>query len=243
MPEIIPAIIAKDFLELEKKIKLIESYVNWVQLDVSDGKFTTMKTWNSPGELKQIDTKLNLEVHLMIFEPEKEIDKWINSGVKRILIHYESTEQLPDLIEKIKNIGLEVGVVLNLQTPIEVVDELLAGPFDSASPTAMLRSGNNNDLLPEQGDEVAASKAIDVIQLMGISEIGYYGHPFSDRVIPKIFSLKAKYSNVKIAVDGGINSETVQKAAQAGADILVAGSAIFESGDARKAIEELKQSI
>lgn len=222
MPEVIPAIIPKDFQELQQKIKLVEPYVypepgrgvQWVQLDISDGKFTTMKSWSSPEDLKQIDTKLNLEAHLMISEPEKRIERWINSGVKRILIHYESTEHLAEIIKKIKDAGLEAGVVLNLQTPISILDELQIVPSD-----------------------------LQVIQLMGISEIGYYSHPFSDRVIPKIFSLKVKFDNVKIAVDGGINAETAKKVAQAGADILVAGSAIFGAQDIGKAIEELKGSL
>lgn len=214
MVEIVPAIIAKNFEELEQKIKSVEPYVIWVQLDVSDGRFTTMATWNNPEDIKRISTNLNLEAHLMISEPEKEIDRWIGSGVKRILIHFESSEQLDSIIQKIKSAGLGVGVVLNLQTPIEVLDKL-----------------NNPD------------SNLDVIQLMGISEIGYYGHPFNERVISKIFSLRAKYPNVKIAVDGGINKENAEKSAQVGIDILVAGSAIFGSQNVKKAIEELKQVI
>ncbi len=213
MPEIVPAIIAKNFDELKEKIKLVEPHIEKVQLDISDGIFTTMKTWDEPEHLKEIETKLALEVHLMISQPEKEIDRWITSGVKRILVHFESTERLPEIIEKVKNAGLETGIVLNLQTPVDVLGGL--------------------SLMPE----------ISVVQLMGISEIGYYGHPFSEQVLPKIFALRDKCPDVKIAVDGGINEETALKAAQMGADILVAGSAIFGSGDVGKAIEELKESL
>ncbi len=79
---------------------------------------------------------------------------------------------------------------------------------------------------------------------MGISEIGCYGHPFDERVIPKIIALRDKYGDaVKIAVDGGINVETAKKASAAGADILVAGSAVFGSEDVKKAIEDLRNSI
>ncbi|MBU1102382.1 hypothetical protein KJ853_01860 [Patescibacteria group bacterium] len=223
MPEIIPAIIAKNLEEVKEKIKLVESCVEGVQLDISDGVFTTMKTWpyfveatkgkDEPERLKNIETKLALEVHLMISQPEKEIDRWIASGAKRILVHFESTERLPEIIEKVKNAGLETGIVLNLQTPVNVLDGL------------------------------SLMSDIGVVQLMGISEIGYYGHPFSEQVLPKIFTLRDKCPDVKIAVDGGINKETALKAAQMGADILVAGSAIFESGDIRGIIEELKNLL
>ncbi|OGZ35154.1 MAG: hypothetical protein A2174_01690 [Candidatus Portnoybacteria bacterium RBG_13_41_18] len=223
MVEIIPAILAKNFEDLQQKIKSVEPYVEWVQLDVSDGKFTTMKTWHTSEDLLRLNTKLNLEVHLMISEPENEIDKWIASGVKRILLHIESTEKLPEILEKIKISGLETGLVLNLQTPIEVLDNFFSN--NSPQPPLNIRGG------------------ADIVQLMGIQEIGYYGHPFSERVVSKIFSLRSKYQDIKIAVDGGINKETAPKAAAAGADILVAGSAIFGSQNIKKAIEELNNSL
>ena len=225
MVEIIPAIIAQNFDEVKEKIKLVESYADLVQLDISDGIFTTMKTWpfatnaaqgkDEPERLKEIETKLNFEAHLMISEPEKEIDRWIVSGVKRILIHIESTQKLPEILEKIKMADLEAGLVLCLQTPVEALNSILISQYPN----------------------------IRVIQLMGISEIGYYGHPFSDQVLPKIMEAKEKYDKLKIAVDGGINQETAPKAAQIGADILIAGSAIFGGGDAGKAIEELKKTL
>lgn len=215
MIEIIPAILAKDFGDVQQKIKEVELYAQWVQLDVSDGKFTAVKTWDRPEDLKQISTSLNLEVHLMISEPEKEIEKWVSAGVKRILVHFESTERLPKIMEKVSGAGLGFGLVLSLQTPIEILDNLPV-PIDK----------------------------IDLVQLMGIQEIGYYGHPFDERVIPKIMALQDKYGEtIKIAVDGGINVQTAKKAALAGADILVAGSAIFGKEDVGKAIEGLQESL
>jgi len=213
--EIVPAILAKDFNDVQQKIKAVELYVQWVQLDVGDGRFMAVETWNNPADLRQIETKLSLEVHLMVSEPENIIDGWIASGVERILIHIESTEKLIEILEKIKASGMETGLVLNLQTPIDSLDNILIFQYPN----------------------------IKVIQLMGISEIGYYGHPFDERVIPKIMALRDKYGAIKIAVDGGINKEIAKKAAQAGADILVAGSAIFGKPDVGKAIEELKESL
>ncbi|MBI4708725.1 MAG: hypothetical protein HY764_00795 [Candidatus Portnoybacteria bacterium] len=212
--EIVPAIIAKNFQELEGKIKLIEPYVSRAQLDISDGKFTKEETWSNPEELKKLNTNLSLEAHLMISEPEKVIDGWISSGVKRILIHFESTEKIEEIYKKIKAAGLEMGLVLALQTPISVL-----------------------------GNLPIPAKDLAIVQLMGISEIGFYGHPFDERVISKIFSLRAQYPDIEIAVDGGINKETASKAIGASADILISGSAIFGAGDVGQAIEELKRSV
>jgi len=102
MIEIIPTIIAKDFQELEEKIKKVEPYVEWVQLDVMDGQFVENATWDKPTDLKNLETNLNLEAHLMIQNPEENIDDWIESGVKRIIIHFESTDQPKEAIERIK---------------------------------------------------------------------------------------------------------------------------------------------
>jgi len=123
MIEIIPAIIPKFFQEIEEKIKLVEPYVDWVQLDVMDGKFVNNSTWNNPNDLKSLNTNLNLEVHLMINNPEEAIDDWIESGVKRIIIHYESTDKHKEIIEKVKRAGLEIGLAINPETSIEVIDE------------------------------------------------------------------------------------------------------------------------
>jgi len=125
MIEVIPTIIAKDFSELQGKIKQVEPYVNWVQLDVMDGQFVEEITWNKPADLKNLETNLKLEAHLMIKNPEEYIDDWIESGVRRIIFHFESTEQHKEIIEKIKNAGLGVGLALNPETPIEVVDDFI----------------------------------------------------------------------------------------------------------------------
>ncbi len=198
MIEIVPAIIAKNFDELEKKIKLIEPYacpepgrgINWVQLDVMDGKFAPEKTGYQPEDLKKLDTKANLEVHLMIERPEKEIDRWINSGAKRILVHVEAIREdlrvkIYELRKKCDEKGVGLGVALKLETPIDVADDFI---------------------------EFLNHKSSFVIQLMSIAQIGYHGYPFDEKVIPKIRALKERYPNVKRAVDGGINKETAKMA-------------------------------
>jgi len=125
MIEIIPAIIAENYKELEDKIKAVEPYVKWVQLDVSDGKFAPSITFNDPAKLKDLNTDLELEAHLMVAELEKDIDFWLASPIKRILVHYESTRNIQKLIKKIKSAGREVGIVLKLETLVEVIDDFI----------------------------------------------------------------------------------------------------------------------
>ena len=131
MIEVIPTIIAKDFEELQAKVKKVESYVEWVQLDVMDGQFVENSTWNNPTDLKNLETNLKLEVHLMINNPEEHIDDWIDSGVQRIIFHYTSTKKHKEIIEKVKKAGLQVGLAINPETPIEVVDDFI-GQLDLA---------------------------------------------------------------------------------------------------------------
>ncbi|MBU4030981.1 ribulose-phosphate 3-epimerase [Patescibacteria group bacterium] len=116
MTQVIPAIIAKDFEELKDKIKQIEPFVEWAQLDVMDGKFVDNTTWSNPSDLKKLKTNLKLEAHLMVEKPEDVIDDWIKSGVKRIIIHYEATKKLDKIIKKIQDAGLEASIAINPET-------------------------------------------------------------------------------------------------------------------------------
>ncbi len=153
MIEIIPAIIPKFFQEIEEKIKLVEPYVDWVQLDVMDGKFVNNSTWNNPNDLKSLNTNLNLEVHLMINNPEEAIDDWIESGVKRIIIHYESTDKHKEIIEKVKRAGLEIGLAINPETSIEVIDEFYKD-IDLVLIMSVNPGFGNQDFLNESVDKI-----------------------------------------------------------------------------------------
>jgi len=125
MIQVIPTIIAKDFQELQEKIKKIELYVEWAQLDIMDGDFVNNSTWRSPADLKNLETNLNLEAHLMINNLEEVLDDWISSGVKRIIFHYEATDKHEEIIEKIKESGLEVGLAINPETSLEKIDDFI----------------------------------------------------------------------------------------------------------------------
>ena len=125
MIQVIPAIIAKDFEELKEKIGRVEPYVEWVQFDIIDGQFANNHSWNSPEDLKQLETNLKLEAHLLIKNPEEVIDDWIDSGLERIVFHYSATQKHQEIIEKVKKAGLEVGLAINPEVPIKVVDQYI----------------------------------------------------------------------------------------------------------------------
>jgi len=210
MNNILPAIIAKDINELQEKINQVEGLVSWVQIDVMDGKFTPPITLFEPSDLKKINTKLKLEAHLMIINPELKLDEWIDSGVSRIIVHAESTShrKLHEITEELNSAGIESGIALDLKTSVSRIE----------------------DIIP----------SLNVVQLMSIAEIGHYGELFDARVIPKIESLREKFPNVKIGIDGGINLESAKEVLKAGADNLAIGSTIFKSADIKDTILKLQ---
>lgn len=100
---VIPAINCPDFICLKEKLEKAAEFSSWVQLDIADGKFTAHKTWNNPKELKQfvinnLQSAINIEVHLMVEKPEEVIEDWVKAGAKRLIIHFEAIEK-----SKIKN--------------------------------------------------------------------------------------------------------------------------------------------
>lgn len=217
MAEIIPAIIADSFQELKDKLSQVEGLVSWAQIDVMDGKFVEPTTWRTPKDLEKLRVGMHLEAHLMVFQPERTIDEWLASPVRRILLHYESTSHaaITQLAELISLKGKEVGIALKLATPLFVLDPLL---HDSHF-------------------------KLHVVQLMGISEIGYYGHAFEEKTLERIAALREKYPDVTIEVDGGVNLKNAASIVKAGADRLVAGSAIFKSGDIKGTIEKFNAAL
>jgi ribulose-phosphate 3-epimerase len=218
--DILPAIIGKDFGEVEDKIFDVENFVTWVHIDIMDGVFTPAETWpfvdikESPKELYNIDTirtdNVRAEVHLMTKHPEKSLSKWIEAGADRVMLHYESTDEetLSYIFEQLTGSEVEVGIVLKYETPISVLDTFI--------------------------------DQIDVVQLMSIAKIGSYGLPFEEGIYEKIKSLRARYPGVTISVDGGVNLENASKLIQAGADYLVVGSSIFKSENIEQTIKKFQ---
>lgn len=216
--EIIPTILVNNFEEAKKRIKAVEKYVHWVQLDVMDGVFVNNKTWNEPLDLRDFKTRAKLEVHLMIQKPEEVIDDWLEA-VERIIIHYESSEKIEELIEKVHKNKKEIGIALNPETRISVLE-----PF-----------------LPRHG-KGRGKKDLDLILFMTVQP-GWGGQEFKEEVLAKIKDLRKLWPKGNIEVDGGMNPENAQKAVKSGANMICAGTYIFKNKNIKQAIEDLKKLI
>ena len=210
---------AKDFLDVEYKLKQIEGVAEWVHLDIVDGEFAEPESWPYVGdnaedaiqELKDVKTKCKLGLHLMVSDPQENLDEWMDTPVERILIQYESPEHIQNALAVLDMTKIESGVVLGLDTPVEVIGEL-----------------------PEK---------IKFVQLMSISKIGHYGEHFQSEILKKIAAAKKMYPHIKISVDGGIKEEHLKDLAKAGADQVAMGSAIFDASDPATELKRLQNAI
>lgn len=218
--EIIPAILVDSFEEFEKKMRVVEQRVNWVQLDVSDGDFAPAFAWGDPVALHDYDAGCFIEAHLMVEGPEAIIDNWItgrseekDSGVSRIFFHYESTSAHQEIIDKIKEAEKEVGMAILPETPLSALNDL-----PSKLDAILIFSGN----------------------------LGFYGGDFAEYekiTLEKISTLRSEYPSLTIEVDGGMDPQTARKVVDAGANAVVSGGYIWGSKDPLQAIEELERSV
>jgi ribulose-phosphate 3-epimerase len=217
--EIIPAILPKDFNELEEKIGLVQGFVKTVQIDVCDGQFVPNATWPYRKHDETFDKiiheerglpaweKLDFEIDLMInIKKPEDIQNWVLAGASRIIIHVESKGDIAEAI--ILASPLEVGLALDIETPIDVIEQY--------------------------------KDWIKFIQCMGIDHIGFQGQAFDAKVIEKVKSIKARYPELLVSIDGGVSLDTAPLLIAAGADRLVVGSAIFDSENAIDAVQKFK---
>lgn len=116
MLEVIPVIDVDSFEEVERRLKLIEPYVEWVQLDINDGTFTKVTGWHEPEDLLQLQTSLKIEVHLMIDRVEDRVEEWLIATVKRIIFHLEASRDPSFVIKKCREAGKEVGLAIGPDT-------------------------------------------------------------------------------------------------------------------------------
>jgi ribulose-phosphate 3-epimerase len=222
--EIIPAILPKDFSNLEESVESVKGLVPMVQVDICDGKYVSNFTWpyrrhdnNFEAILREERglpnwDEVNYEIDLMVKDPEEDVMRWLTAGASRIVIHLESTQHL-DAVLKHTGELVDIGLGVKIDTPMEKIDAAFA----------------------EHGEQ------IKFIQCMGIRRIGYQGQDFDDRVYQKIRDLKAKYPNLPISVDGGVSLENAHLLKEAGADRLVVGSAIFGTDNIPEALHEFEQ--
>ncbi len=225
--KIIPAINCIDFSCVSHKFLEASKFLpkdGWLHIDIADARFTYNKTWNNPQELTQLflkhpEFKFNLEVHLMVEEPEKEIGEWIKAGAKRIIVHLES------LIDS-KARGKDFD-------PKIVIAKIFSAT--SSSGAEVMLSTNPETKLENYKDYLDYFFAFQVLAVRP----GLAGQKFLPSVIEKIKFLREQFSNAKIEVDGGINLEIGKLAKEAGADEIVVASYIFDSSDPKNKYEEL----
>ena len=207
--KIAPSVLAADFTQLSSEIRKVEEAgCDMIHIDVMDGHFVPNITVG-PFIVKAIRrlTRLPLDSHLMIENPEKYVQSFAEAGTDGITVHAEACrENLDGVIAKIRSLGLKCGVSLKPATPLSEIEKILS--------------------------------KIDMVLLMTVDP-GFGGQVFLPEVLPKIEKLRQKFAG-DIQVDGGINRETSRQAVRAGANVLVAGTAIFGKEDFKQAIRELR---
>lgn len=214
MIKISPSLLSCDFANVAAELKSMEAIgADMLHLDIMDGHFVPNISFGFPVlEAIRKNTKLPLDVHLMIDEPNKYIDRFAAFGSDIITFHLEATEDALGCISKIKSHGKKAGISIKPKTPAEA-------------------------LFPHL-------KECDMVLVMTV-EPGFGGQSIILECLEKVKKIKAEAEKqgiaIDIQVDGGINEATAKHAIEAGANILVAGSAIFNSNDRKQAIENLRK--
>ena len=216
MVKIAPSILSADFSELGKAIeKLEKGNADMVHIDVMDGSYVPNISFGTPI-IKSIRglTKLPFDVHLMINNPSKYVKEFAEAGADIITLHWEADVHIDRTINLIKSLGIKCGVVLNPATPVDVLKYIL----------------------PE----------LDMVLLMSVKP-GFGGQKYINYTTDKIKDLKKMISSqglsTLIEVDGGIDSKNIKEIVLAGADIVVAGSAVFKENKVEENIKLLRESI
>lgn len=211
-----PSILSADLSNLAQQIRLVEmSGADWIHCDIMDGHFVPNITFG-PVVVKAVkkSTKLPIDVHLMIENPDNYLEDFRNAGADIISVHYEEVVHLNRTVNRIKELGAKAGVVINPSTPVSSLKDI--------------------------------AEYIDLLLIMTVNP-GFGGQSFisnSERRIKEAVELrKSLKANFLIEVDGGINKNTIQSVAKAGADVFVAGSSIFHADDISASTTELKNLI
>lgn len=214
MIEIAPSMLSADFGCLDRDVEMINSSeADWMHLDVMDGVFVPNISYGFPV-IKAIARKARkpLDAHLMIVDPQNYVNQVRDCGVTLMTVHQEACTHLHRVVQQIKDAGMKAGVALNPATPTMMLD----------------------DILP----------ALDLVLVMSVNP-GFGGQKFIDLALPKVRRLRSLIDSqglsTRIEVDGGVNLHTGKLLAEAGADILVAGSFVFGADSPADTIAALRQ--
>lgn len=226
MTEVTPAVLAEDYSELTEKLSKFVNITKLVQIDICDGKFVPSISWpmgrNDEGSVQAILDEeeglpywehLDYEFDLMVINAHKQFEFFARLGAKRIIFHIEA-ETEKDFKEFLESLDPYFKDNIEIGIAINTTTDITKlEPFINY---------------------------IDFVQCMGIERIGFQGEPFDERVLEQIKNLKAKYPELKISVDGGVNENTAPQVVGAGADRLVIGSSLMHSYDMRETIKEFE---
>jgi ribulose-phosphate 3-epimerase len=214
MKLVAPSLLAANFNKLGEEVEMLNhSEADFVHCDVMDGVFVPNISFGIPviQAVNQISTK-PLDVHLMIVNPDKYISEFYKAGASIITVHYEACTHLSRTIQQIRNLGIKASVCLNPHTPVASLEDII--------------------------------EELDMVLLMSVNP-GFGGQLFIENTYRKVIALKElilrRNSNALIEVDGGVNFEVGKKLYESGADILVAGSFVFNSQNPIEKIAALKR--
>jgi ribulose-phosphate 3-epimerase len=212
-PIISPSILSANFLNIQADIEALNrSEADWVHVDVMDGVFVPNISIGFPL-VKQVTeiSKKPLDVHLMIVQPEKFIKELKDMGAMMMNVHYETCTHLHRVIQQIKDAGMKAGVTLNPSTPVAMLKDIITD--------------------------------VDMVLLMSVNP-GFSGQKFIPQTLNKLKELRELIDNsgskALIQIDGGVNLETGKLLVEAGADVLVAGNAVFKAPDMVDMIHQMK---
>jgi ribulose-phosphate 3-epimerase len=213
--EIAPSILAADFANIQSAVEMLnDSEADYIHVDIMDGLFVPNISFGLPvTEAIHRHAKKPLDVHLMIVEPDRYLEAFRKAGAANISVHYEACDHLHRTLQAIHDLGAKAGVAINPHTSVELLTDTL-------------------DL-------------IDLVCLMSVNP-GFGGQKFIENTYSKVSKLKEliiqKGSNTQIEIDGGVSLNNAQKLKDAGADILVAGSFVFNSKSPNETIAMLKRA-
>ncbi|MBQ5910078.1 MAG: ribulose-phosphate 3-epimerase [Bacteroidaceae bacterium] len=213
MAMVSPSLLSADFGNLERDIAMLNnSECDWFHLDVMDGVFVPNISFGFPVmEAMKRHAQKPLDVHLMIVEPQKFVKQVAALGAKVMNVHYEACNHLHRVLQQIKAEGMMAGVTLNPHTPVNVLEDIIC--------------------------------EADLVMLMGVNP-GFGGQKFIEHTVDKTRRLRELIdksgSRALIEIDGGVNRETGRRLVEAGADVLVAGSAVFGAADPQEEIRALR---
>lgn len=210
-----PSLLAANFLHLDKEVEMInKSQADWLHLDIMDGVFVPNISYGIPilESIKPVLLK-PMDVHLMIVDPDRYVEAFRKAGAEILTVHYEACPHLHRTIQHIKDNGMKAGVSLNPHTPVSVLESIL--------------------------------EDIDVVLIMTVNP-GFGGQKFIEKSFKKIAELRkmidSRGAATLIQIDGGVDTTNAKALYDAGADCLVAGSAVFKSKDPLLTITALKNA-